>query len=200
MDAPLSMAVYDEDYGYEWDEFGDAPDDFDDHPDPVMVPVRSASSVAAAASRAPEMLFKSAPEMLFDPTAADAAHHTDNGEDDFRPTDFSYRSNVRKWDRPADGSAAPRDAKLEAEIFAGGASQGINFDKYDDIPVELSGAPAPPPIDSVRRAEESHCDIGKMCFLVLFCAFLAIKCAILDTIVTVFCDFYIQFSPFSPLF
>ena len=32
----------------------------------------------------------------------------------------------------------PRDEKLEAELFAGALS-GINFDKYDDIPVSTSG-------------------------------------------------------------
>lgn len=40
----------------------------------------------------------------------------------------------------------PRDEKLEAELFAGQLS-GINFDKYDDIPVSTSGENVPQPVD-----------------------------------------------------
>jgi len=40
----------------------------------------------------------------------------------------------------------PRDEKLEAELFAGALS-GINFDKYDDIPVSTSGENVPSPVD-----------------------------------------------------
>ncbi|PAV83442.1 hypothetical protein WR25_08680 [Diploscapter pachys] len=39
----------------------------------------------------------------------------------------------------------PRDDKLEAELFAG-QNSGINFDKYEEIPVEATGDNVPPPI------------------------------------------------------
>ena len=35
----------------------------------------------------------------------------------------------------------PRDERLEKELFAGALS-GINFDKYDDIPVSTRHAPS----------------------------------------------------------
>lgn len=41
------------------------------------------------------------------------------------------------WTRPL-----ARDQRLEAELFANGSS-GINFDKYDDIPVEATGDNVP---------------------------------------------------------
>ncbi|XP_064393853.1 ATP-dependent RNA helicase DDX3X-like [Halichondria panicea] len=45
-----------------------------------------------------------------------------------------------EWSRPL-----PRDDRLERELF-GGMSSGINFEKYDDIPVEATGESPPKPI------------------------------------------------------
>ncbi|VDL71738.1 unnamed protein product [Nippostrongylus brasiliensis] len=42
-------------------------------------------------------------------------------------------------------SQQPRDERLEAELFAGQLS-GINFDKYEEIPVEATGEDVPAPI------------------------------------------------------
>jgi len=42
----------------------------------------------------------------------------------------------RNWDTP--------DPRLELELFGNQVSSGINFDKYDDIPVEVSGREVPP--------------------------------------------------------
>jgi len=42
----------------------------------------------------------------------------------------------RNWDAP--------DSRLETELFGNQVSSGINFDKYDDIPVEVSGREVPP--------------------------------------------------------
>ncbi|VDK53369.1 unnamed protein product [Anisakis simplex] len=39
----------------------------------------------------------------------------------------------------------PRDERLESELFAG-MNSGINFDKYEEIPVEATGQDCPPPI------------------------------------------------------
>jgi len=41
----------------------------------------------------------------------------------------------------------PRDERLEKELFAGALS-GINFDKYDDIPVSTSGENVPEPVEN----------------------------------------------------
>ena len=38
------------------------------------------------------------------------------------------------------------DAATEARLFGGGNPTGINFDKYDDIPVETSGEGVPEPL------------------------------------------------------
>jgi ATP-dependent RNA helicase DDX3X len=40
-----------------------------------------------------------------------------------------------------------RDERMERELFKStGTTSGINFDKYDDIPVETSGDAVPDPI------------------------------------------------------
>jgi len=44
---------------------------------------------------------------------------------------------------------AARDERLERELF-GVANTGINFDKYDEIPVEATGRDVPPHIETVR--------------------------------------------------
>ncbi len=40
---------------------------------------------------------------------------------------------------------------LHRELF-GGATSGINFDKYEDIPVEATGEDCPPHINEVRTS------------------------------------------------
>lgn len=42
----------------------------------------------------------------------------------------------------------PRDERLESELFAG-MNSGINFDKYEEIPVEATGQDCPHPISLV---------------------------------------------------
>ena len=46
-------------------------------------------------------------------------------------------------------NVAQRDQRVEAQLF-GAQLSGINFDKYEDIPVEASGNDCPQPIESVR--------------------------------------------------
>ncbi|KAM6985779.1 DEAD-box helicase 3 X-linked a isoform 2-T2 [Aplochiton taeniatus] len=51
------------------------------------------------------------------------------------------------WSKPT-----PPNERLEHELFAGG-NTGINFEKYDDIPVEATGSNCPPHIDSFHDIE-----------------------------------------------
>ncbi|CAJ0570191.1 unnamed protein product, partial [Mesorhabditis spiculigera] len=88
---------------------------------------------------------------------------------DYQRPDSGYGGTPQKdrrgsfFDRPGqgrgasgDGSAAverawtvqgPRDTQYEAEVFAH-AGSGINFDKYEEIPVEATGGSVPDPIHS----------------------------------------------------
>ncbi|XP_005113588.2 ATP-dependent RNA helicase ded1 [Aplysia californica] len=67
---------------------------------------------------------------------------------------FSFRKVCQKCETPkpggspgGDGDGKPREApyippapsEKEEDIFSGAVQKGINFDKYDDIPVEVSG-------------------------------------------------------------
>ncbi|OXA59173.1 ATP-dependent RNA helicase DDX3Y [Folsomia candida] len=49
----------------------------------------------------------------------------------------------------------PKDDRIEAELFATG-NTGINFDKYEDIPVEATGDACPPHINSFDEIEFSE--------------------------------------------
>uniref|UniRef100_A0A4W5KAM0 RNA helicase n=1 Tax=Hucho hucho TaxID=62062 RepID=A0A4W5KAM0_9TELE len=51
------------------------------------------------------------------------------------------------WSKPS-----PANERLEAELFSSG-NTGINFEKYDDIPVEATGANCPPHIDSFHDVD-----------------------------------------------
>lgn len=51
------------------------------------------------------------------------------------------------WTKPL-----PPDERLEEELF-GNRSTGINFNKYEDIPVEATGDDVPPHINTVSKVE-----------------------------------------------
>ncbi|XP_071003876.1 ATP-dependent RNA helicase DDX3X-like isoform X1 [Oncorhynchus clarkii lewisi] len=51
------------------------------------------------------------------------------------------------WSKPS-----PANERLEAELFSSG-NTGINFEKYDDIPVEATGSNCPPHIDSFHDVD-----------------------------------------------
>ncbi|XP_078463502.1 putative ATP-dependent RNA helicase Pl10 isoform X1 [Lampetra planeri] len=51
------------------------------------------------------------------------------------------------WTKPL-----PRNDRIEKELFAG-SNTGINFEKYDDIPVEATGNDCPPHIESFHELE-----------------------------------------------
>ena len=77
---------------------------------------------------------------------------------------FQSGANDRYTDRPQ-SSRAPfvdskryplaRNTRLEEELFGTQVNTGINFEKYDDIPVEVTGTDVPEPISSYP---ESHLD------------------------------------------
>ncbi|KAI8818640.1 P-loop containing nucleoside triphosphate hydrolase protein [Fimicolochytrium jonesii] len=47
----------------------------------------------------------------------------------------------------------PRNFQLEAHLFSANNNTGINFEKYDEIPVEASGNNIPPPIQDFLSSE-----------------------------------------------
>lgn len=77
---------------------------------------------------------------------------------------------AKKWDERRGGGDAfadtedwskplPRNEKLEKELFSN-SNTGINFEKYDDIPVEATGDDVPDHIDTF--AESDLGEIGQM--------------------------------------
>ncbi|XP_057193296.1 DEAD-box helicase 3 X-linked b [Triplophysa rosa] len=60
------------------------------------------------------------------------------------------------WSKPL-----ARNERLEHELFAGG-NTGINFEKYDDIPVEATGQNCPPHIDSFHDVEMGEIIMGNI--------------------------------------
>jgi len=55
------------------------------------------------------------------------------------PENFKYASSAQRWELPEEGQKASRkDEDLEKVLFTA-ANTGINFDKYDNIPCEVSG-------------------------------------------------------------
>lgn len=70
-----------------------------------------------------------------------------------RPAEHQWRGSANLWQAPKQGSdAIERDLTLEQKLFATGQGvQGINFEKYSDIPIEVTGSDKPAP---VQRFEE----------------------------------------------
>ncbi|XP_013405265.1 putative ATP-dependent RNA helicase Pl10 isoform X1 [Lingula anatina] len=72
------------------------------------------------------------------------------GNEDFQPRDG------RRWNDEVDTSTdwskpLPRNERMETELFEQ-AHRGINFDKYEDIPVEATGESAPENIEDFSDA------------------------------------------------
>ncbi|KFM71068.1 ATP-dependent RNA helicase DDX3X, partial [Stegodyphus mimosarum] len=67
---------------------------------------------------------------------------TRNNSYDRRNGTKRYEREDEDWSRPL-----PRDDRLERQLFSQGHT-GINFEKYEDIPVEASGEDCPPHINS----------------------------------------------------
>lgn len=97
----------------------------------------------------------------------------DDGYDTYRNPRYTHDEGDRlakKWDERRGGGdafadtedwskALPRNEKLENELFSG-SNTGINFEKYDDIPVEATGDDVPDHIDTFADGEFG--EIGDM--------------------------------------
>ncbi|XP_035994771.1 DEAD-box helicase 3 X-linked a isoform X2 [Fundulus heteroclitus] len=65
-------------------------------------------------------------------------------------------SRENDWSKPT----APNE-RLEHELFSGG-NTGINFEKYDDIPVEATGSNCPPHIESFHDVDMGEIIMGNI--------------------------------------
>ncbi|XP_014376059.1 ATP-dependent RNA helicase DDX3X isoform X2 [Alligator sinensis] len=69
---------------------------------------------------------------------------------------WSDKSDEDDWSKPL----APSE-RLEQELFSGG-NTGINFEKYDDIPVEATGNNCPPHIESFSDVDMGEIIMGNI--------------------------------------
>ncbi|XP_061579246.1 DEAD-box helicase 3 X-linked a isoform X1 [Cololabis saira] len=65
-------------------------------------------------------------------------------------------SREEDWSKPT-----PPNERLERELFSA-SNTGINFDNYDDIPVEATGANSPPHIDSFHDVDMGEIIMGNI--------------------------------------
>ncbi|XP_044297358.1 ATP-dependent RNA helicase DDX3X isoform X6 [Varanus komodoensis] len=66
------------------------------------------------------------------------------------------KSDEDDWSKPL-----PPSERMEQELFAGG-NTGINFEKYDDIPVEATGNNCPPHIESFSDVDMGEIIMGNI--------------------------------------
>lgn len=88
-----------------------------------------------------------------------------NNDNNSRWNESRERRNDNDWTIPT-----PKDPKLELELFGSG-NTGINFSKYEDIPVEATGHDIPPHITSVSKRDIC---ISEILFFVFFFALLIV--------------------------
>uniref|UniRef100_K7FX68 RNA helicase n=1 Tax=Pelodiscus sinensis TaxID=13735 RepID=K7FX68_PELSI len=69
---------------------------------------------------------------------------------------WSEKSDEDDWSKPL-----PPSDRLEQELFSGG-NTGINFEKYDDIPVEATGNNCPPHIESFSDVDMGEIIMGNI--------------------------------------
>eukprot|EP00818_Percolomonas_sp_WS_P009385 CAMPEP_0117441450 /NCGR_PEP_ID=MMETSP0759-20121206/3642_1 /TAXON_ID=63605 /ORGANISM="Percolomonas cosmopolitus, Strain WS" /LENGTH=612 /DNA_ID=CAMNT_0005233307 /DNA_START=161 /DNA_END=1996 /DNA_ORIENTATION=+ len=65
----------------------------------------------------------------------------------------SDRSFGGRWQGGMGGNSYAREEAREEDLFKNTMHTGLNFDKYDDIPVEVKGKDVPPAIESFDEAE-----------------------------------------------
>uniref|UniRef100_A0A8C0FTZ7 RNA helicase n=2 Tax=Strigidae TaxID=30459 RepID=A0A8C0FTZ7_BUBBB len=69
---------------------------------------------------------------------------------------WSDKSDEDDWSKPL-----PPSERLEQELFSG-SNTGINFEKYDDIPVEATGSNCPPHIESFSDVDMGEIIMGNI--------------------------------------
>jgi len=76
-----------------------------------------------------------------------------NGEAEYHlsglPDNYQWKSSVPKWEVPVQGEIGNRNPELEQAIYSTHLNIGINFKKYDDIPVQVTGNNVVSPITKV---------------------------------------------------
>jgi hypothetical protein len=65
------------------------------------------------------------------------------------PDNYQWKSSAPRWEVPEQGGIGKRDPELEKDIFSHHLNAGINFKKYDDIPVQVTGNDLVGPITKV---------------------------------------------------
>ena len=69
----------------------------------------------------------------------------DRNDRGFNRRDDGRATTADDWTQPL-----PRNERIEGELFTGGhGPSGINFDRYEDIPVEATGSDVPNGIEDV---------------------------------------------------
>ncbi|EPZ34473.1 Protein-tyrosine phosphatase, receptor/non-receptor type domain-containing protein [Rozella allomycis CSF55] len=112
--------------------------------------------------RNPDLVFKTQPNPLATPSSSERwSHHSQTNNFQNRSSHYNgQRDNFRKrgvgyWafggHKPGH-HVAPRDIEIEKELYSGQVNTGINFEKFDDIPVEATGYDCPQPIHSFEEA------------------------------------------------
>ncbi|XP_050320855.1 ATP-dependent RNA helicase vasa isoform X7 [Bactrocera neohumeralis] len=76
-----------------------------------------------------------------------------NGDRDYNDTGFNNNKGENEGEqKQREFYIPPEPTDNEDEIFNSGISSGINFSKYDNIPVRVSGENAPPPLLTFENA------------------------------------------------
>ena len=65
------------------------------------------------------------------------------------PDNYQWKGSAPRWEVPALGGIANRNPELEKDIFSHHLNAGINFKKYDDIPVQVTGSAT---VSSITKA------------------------------------------------
>lgn len=86
----------------------------------------------------------------------DPSSYDYNGEAEYHlsglPDNYQWKSAAPKWEVPTQGEMGQRNMELEKDIFSHHLNAGINFKKYDDIPVQVTGNDVGNPISKVSHS------------------------------------------------
>ena len=92
------------------------------------------------------------------PRSSTGSFERSNGSNTSNSATFATRPPMTYKKDPSDEfydfpEIKPRDPRIEPQLYGSQMSSGINFEKYDDIPVEASGTQVPNPIVSFSESE-----------------------------------------------